>query len=101
MPDAMKGTNDFTPIIAELKQTSDPNAVFLASLMEKYQQSLSSYDAFKSMWGFGDDYKGMMYAQGLMPIVRFEVADQAVLLIALSNLPTKQVLLTQAKHLMV
>ncbi|WP_199524519.1 hypothetical protein [Pseudoalteromonas sp. bablab_jr011] len=77
MPDAMKGTNDFTPIIAELKQTSDPNAVFLASLMEKYQQSLSSYDAFKSMWGFGDDYKGMMYAQGLMPIVRFEVADQS------------------------
>ncbi|WP_217877006.1 hypothetical protein [Pseudoalteromonas shioyasakiensis] len=77
MPDAMKGTSDLTPIIAELKTVDDKNALFLASLMEKYQQSLSSYDAFKSIWGFGDDYKGMMYAQGLMPIVRFQVADQS------------------------
>ena len=77
MPDEMKGTSDLTPIIAELKTVDDKNALFLASLMEKYQQSLSSYDAFKSIWGFGDDYKGMMYAQGLMPIVRFQVADQS------------------------
>lgn len=99
MPDAMKGTSDLTPIIAELKTVDDKNALFLASLMEKYQQSLSSYDAFKSIWGFGDDYKGMMYAQGLMPIVRFQVAGKAALSIALSNLLMKQVLRIQQKAL--
>ncbi len=80
MPDAMKGTSDLIPVIAELKAVDNKNVLFLASLMEKYQQSLSSYDAFKATWGLGDDYKGMMYAQGLMPIVRFQVADQSSLI---------------------
>ena len=80
MPSAMKGGNDLTPVVAQLRTSGDPNALFIAALLEKYQTSLTSYDTFKSTWGFSDDSMGLFYSQGLMPIFRIKVGEQTALL---------------------
>ncbi|KPH65694.1 MULTISPECIES: hypothetical protein [Pseudoalteromonas] len=79
LPEQMKGADDLTPLIENLTTNNNKNAQFLASLLTQYQASLSSYDALKAAWGFADDYKGLAYTIGLMPVLRYQLDDETAL----------------------
>jgi len=89
LPAAMKNTDDLTPVIESLNQSQDKNSLFLASLLKAYQTSLTSSAALKQTWGVGDEYQGLGYTVGLLPVMRFQVAQQDALVNTINKAATE------------
>lgn len=89
LPAAMKNTNDLTPVIESLSQSQDKNSLFLASILKAYQMSLTSSAAIKQTWGVGDEYQGLAYTVGLLPVIRFQVAQQRALVSTINKAATE------------
>jgi len=89
LPAAMKNTDDLTPVIESLSQSQDKNSLFLASLLKAYQMSLTSSAAIKQTWGVGDEYQGLGYTVGLLPVMRFKVAQQDALINTINKAATE------------
>ena len=89
LPAAMKNTDDLTPVIESLSQSQDKNSLFLASLFKAYQMSLTSSAAIKETWGVGDEYQGLGYTVGLLPVMRFQVAQHDALVNTINKAATE------------
>lgn len=89
LPAAMKNTDDLTPVIESLSQSQDKNSLFLASILKAYQMSLTSSAAIKQTWGVGDEYQGLAYTVGLLPVIRFQVAQQGALVSTINKAATE------------
>ncbi|WP_105265227.1 hypothetical protein [Pseudoalteromonas sp. T1lg76] len=64
----------FSEITEALKQDGDKIAVFIAELLNKYEQAIATQSADK-IWGFGSELRYLSYAVGIMPVARIELAE--------------------------
>lgn len=59
----------------ELGQSKEPAARFIASLSRQYAQAVASPDQFVETFGLAEQMKGLFYMVGLLPVLRYEIAQ--------------------------
>lgn len=63
-------------LFAEFSESTDPKELFVASLMKSYFEAVGSPETFQKTFGLPDEIKTLVYAVGLMPVVRYQVTDE-------------------------
>lgn len=80
LPKELRQIQQLEQITAALRKQNNKNFDFLATLMEQYNLALTSPESMKQILGFGDSFRALGYTVGLLPTMRYELADPEALL---------------------
>ncbi|MEJ6473516.1 hypothetical protein [Pseudoalteromonas piscicida] len=75
MPKELRQIQDIEEITELLRKEDDKHLDFLATLLEQYNLALTSPEQMKAILGMGDTIRSVFYTVGLLPSLRYEVAD--------------------------
>ncbi len=80
LPKELRQIQQLEQITAAFRQQDNKNLDFLATLMEQYNLALTSPESMQQILGFGSSFRALAYTVGLLPTIRYELADPEALL---------------------
>lgn len=79
MPQELRQIQDIEEVTAIIRQENNKHLNFLATLLEQYNQAMTSPEQMKAILGMGDTVRSVFYTVGLLPSIRYELADPEAL----------------------
>ncbi|WP_339143549.1 hypothetical protein [Pseudoalteromonas galatheae] len=75
MPKELRQVQNIEEITGLLRKENDKHLDFVATLLEQYNLALTSPEQMKAILGMGDTVRSVFYTVGLLPTLRYELAD--------------------------